>query len=240
MKIKLLIFSMLSSFFASTQIEISSETTAPGKPLRKGWDYSTEVFVLSNFSITNRSLVENVGLFGDTLGIRADEQKLNAWSFGLGLRNKITESVAWEGGISILRNGESYLFEATDTLSSYETRYTYIGMPLKVNYLIGNKVQFIAAAGIIPQMFMRYSQVGMNEDSEGTETDFEFKTRSGYNSFVLSGVLNVGVQLQLSDRMKFFFIPEFRYQFTSSYTDKDPYIHKGRAIGANFGLTVGL
>jgi hypothetical protein len=227
-------------FSVNAQIEISSEESKPVKPEQKEWNYDTEVFGWANYSLTSRTLVENVGLFGDTLGVRADEGKLKTWSFGIGLRNKITDHVAWEGGIAFYRNGESYLFEGVDTLSSYETTYSFISMPIKVNYLMGSKVQLIAAAGIIPQMFMRYKQVGKNEDVNGTETEFEFKTRSGYSSFVLSGVLNVGVQLQMSDRTKIFVIPEFRQQFTSTYTDKDSFIHKGRALGCNFGITVGL
>lgn len=240
MKRSILVYSFLACFYSFAQIENTPDSMEIQKPVKGADVYSTEAFFLTNWSVTGRTLTENTGLFGDTLGVRADETNLNKWSFGIGFRNRITKNLAWEGGISLLRNGESYSFEGTDTSYNYTTTYTYIGMPLKLDYVIGKKLQFIAAVGVIPQMFMSYRQVGTDVNSEDTETTFDIKTKSGYTPFVLSAVFNLGGQLRLSDQVRFFFIPEYRMQLNSTYTDKSSFIHKGHAIGFNMGLSIGL
>ncbi len=240
MKHLVFIFCLFLSAYSIAQSENASAPADTVLSKQKQGNYATEVFFLANWSVTDRVLTENKGLFGDTLGVRADETSLNKWSFGLGFRNMITKSFAWEGGISLLRNGESYSFSGADTAYNYTTTYTYIAMPLKIDYVFGKKLQLVTAAGIIPQMFMRYRQVGTDVDSKGSESPFDNSTHSGYSPFVLSAVFNVGAQLKLSNQVKFFFIPEYRLQLNSTYTNKSPYIHKANAIGFNIGLSIGM
>ena len=140
-----------------------------------------------------------------------------------------------------LHCGESYLFEDTDTSHQYVTTYSYVGMPLKVLFTYGEKdFRFFAGIGIVPQMFVRYQQ-----DREWMTTVDETikeseKTKSGYNSFVLSAVANVGVQINLGSKASFLFMPEYRYQLVTSYQKQDDYKHFGRALGFNFGLSFAL
>lgn len=234
----LLIF---SSIYAQIEIDSKDEIKQKEKaPKVADTILSTEVFVYSNWSRTNRSLTENEGLFGDTLGERANETGLDIWSFGIGLRSQFHKYLAWEGGISMIRNGEQYSFSDTDTSYQYENRYTYIGMPLKVSFMYGNTFQLIASAGIIPQMFVRYSESIGYVDSENNSDQFTNTFSSGYNTFVLSTVFNIGGQVSLGDKLKIFAIPEYRLQLNSSYREIDPYIHKARAFGVNLGLTYKL
>ncbi|TNE97525.1 MAG: hypothetical protein EP322_06540 [Bacteroidetes bacterium] len=236
-----LAFVLFFGLNAAAQIEISNETAEKvEKPKPTSTEYSTEVFGLANWSNTNRTLLENEGLFGDSLGYRANEGSLNRWSFGIGLRNKIANGFSWEGGISLTRNGESFGYEAPDTAYNYETTYTYISMPLKLVYTYGGKLEVVAAVGVLPQMFMRYEQKGSYLTSAGEAEVIDVRTTSGYNSFVLSTAFNLGIQYAMSDKVKLFVIPEYRLQLTSSYTEKAAYIHKGKAMGVNLGFSVGL
>lgn len=200
-------------------------------------DRPIEVFALSNWSNTNRRLIENEGLYGDTLGQRRLEEGLNIWSFGIGIRSRITEHISWQGGISLTRNGESYNFEGTDSTYAYQTRYSYIGMPVKVNYVTGDKFRFIGGIGLIPQMFVRYSQDRQWTTTTNHQESELVKTNVGYNTVVLSGIISAGAQVRYSDRYIFSVIPEYRYQFNSSYVTKDSFKHFGRAFGVNISLS---
>ena len=119
------------------QVELSKETTKEKKAkekkekTEKKKDNATSVFLTANWSSTNRKLIENDGLFGKPLGEREFEKSSNAWSFELGFRNKIHKNISWEGGISLMQNAESYLFEGADSTYSYKTKYMNIIQTLK-------------------------------------------------------------------------------------------------------------
>jgi opacity protein-like surface antigen len=237
------VISIVAIFWASlsiAQIEISEETQEV-EEVRPPLDTrNTEAYFHANWSSTTRSLIENDAPFGDTLGNRVDESKLNRWSYGLGIRSRLNEFLSWEGGISLLRNGESYLYEVADTMYSYNTTYTYIGMPIKVMFTYGQQFRVYAGGGILPQMFVQYRQ-----DQEWLTTlDYREKntitTKNGYNSFVFSLVFNAGVQMDITNNMTLYVMPEYRYQLTSSYEKQADYKHHGRAIGLNLGLTYKL
>lgn len=222
------------------QIEISEETQEVEDVILPLDTRYTEAYFHAGWASTSRKLVENDAPFGDTLGNRVFEGKLNRWSYGVGFRSRINQYLSWEGGISLLRNGESYLYEAADTMYSYNTTYMYIGMPVKIMFTYGQQIRVYAGGGILPQMFVQYRQ-----DQEWLTTlDYRekntFTTNNGYNSFVFSLVFNAGVQMDITKNMAMYVMPEFRYQLTSSYEKQADFKHYGRALGLNLGLTYKL
>jgi len=245
-KISLLFGMSLVTSMVFSQIEISEDTQTEAKEEVKeiqilpAKQSTTEFFAIANWSSTNRKLIENDnngGVFADSLGSRSDETKLNTWSVGIGIRDRIHEYLSWEGGIAYFQNGESYLYEDADTLHSYTTSYSYISMPVKLYFTYGKNVKLLAGGGLVPQMFLKYKQDRRWVDAVDAETTEEFSTNNGYNSFVLSAVANVGVQLNMGKNVSVLFMPEYRVQLTSSYEKQKPYKHFGRALGFNMGLT---
>lgn len=213
------------------------------EPEKKPKESTTEVYGFMNWSATNRKLVENTsgnGLFADTLGERANEIGLNVWSFGLGLRSEIKGNWMWQGGITFMRNGESYLYEDVDTSFSYQTYYNYIAMPLKVVYAYGDKFKVYGGAGIVPQMFFSYRQEQQWTTTKNVTGSETIKTRNGYNTFVMSFAASIGFQMRVQNNVSLFVEPEYRYQFINSYTKTDGLQHFGRAIGLNLGFTYKL
>jgi hypothetical protein len=203
-------------------------------------DGFSSIYFVANYSYTNRLLKENKGIYGDTLGKRADETSLNLWSYGIGIQNTINKYLMWDGGIALTRNGESYKFTEGDSTFAYQTYYTYISMPLRINYTVGKAVKFYVGTGLMPQIFWNYKQDqkwSNGQNDSGKET---IKTKSGYNSYVLSGLFNVGVMLNFGNGWSLLVSPEARLQLTSSYMSQDSYIHKARAYGITFGLTRNL
>jgi hypothetical protein len=145
----------------------------------------------------------------------------------------------WQGGISWLRNGETFNYVATDSDSTfaYQTFYNYVAMPLKVMYKYGNRVRFYGGVGLTPQMFFSYRQEQQWTTINNNQMDETIKTRNGYNSFVLSGTLTAGVQLRFNKGTSVFIEPEYRIHLTNSYEAIDSYEHFGRAFGLNMGFT---
>lgn len=241
---------LLMSTLTFSQIEISEETQkdeVKPKPIKVETlllkESTSEFFVIANWSSTNRKLVENPangGIFADSLGTRADETSLNAWSFGIGIRDRILPYLSWEGGLTYFQNGESYLYEQADTTHSYTSTYRYIGMPVKAYYTYGNNIKFYAGGGLIPQMFIKYEQDRRWVNSVNTETTETFSTQNGYRSFVLSAVANIGVQVNMGRKVSVLFMPEYRIQLISSNVESSPHSHFARAIGFNMGLTYKL
>jgi opacity protein-like surface antigen len=242
------IFFLATTFSGLSQIELGGEEKpAPVKAEKvkeikekREKDGSTEIYFVTNWSSTFRKLETNEGPFGDPLGERESEKSLSKWSFGVGFRNELNDFVSVQAGISYMRNGESYLFEETDTLFKYSTTYSYIAMPVKVLFTYGNEIKFLAGGGITPQLFLKYVQEQEWQDSVNAKGDLKVEEKNGYSSFALSAAFNIGIQFQFSDNMTLLFMPEYRIQFTDSYQVTDSYNHFGRALGFDLGLTYKL
>ena len=201
---------------------------------------TTSFFTIANWSNTFRRLEVNEGLFGDSIGARANETSYNRWSFGVGFQSMLTNHLMFEGGMSYMRNGEQYSFSETDTSYIYTSQYSYISMPIKLYYTFGEKLKLIVGGGIVPQMFMGYKQDLTWESKDKTEGAEIIKTKQGFNTFVISAVANVGVKYEYSPKMAVLFVPEYKTQLNSSFGKIDAYQHFGRSIGFNIGLTYKL
>ena len=244
-KIALVVF-VCNFFNVQSQVEISKETTKKDEKQQKekkikeqrenGSTGKTSIYFNANWSYTTRKLIENDGLFGKPLGEREFETPSNHWSFGLGFRNQLHKNIALEAGISLIQNGERYTFEDVDTTFAYQTTYSYIAMPIKVLYTYGNDTKLMAGVGITPQMFMRYRQEQDWTTSLGAPESETVKSTIGYNNFVLSATLSVGVQFRIAKRAHFQFVPEYRIQLSSSNARNDAYKHYATALGGNIGL----
>lgn len=240
----------LTSFNLNSQI-IIGETPQPAKSdttsqlkkklkTKKEKDGSTEIYFSSTWSKSNRSLVENGTLYGAPLNKRADEKSLATWSYSVGFRNYITKHVLFEGGISYLKNGESYEFKGVDSSFNYQSTYSYIGMPVKAFYYLGKDIRFFAGGGLIPQMFVNYRQDQQWENSVHKKSTATIKTTSDFNSFVISASANVGIQLKYSKSWSLFVMPEYRWQLNSSLMKIADYRHYARVFSVNFGFVYQL
>lgn len=242
-----LIFLLISSVSLQAQIEVGEdvkkdrdEKNNKKKKDPNKVDGSTYVYMLGNWSSSFRTLKENDAPFGDPLGTRADEKRLGIWSFGIGITNYFTKHLGFEGGISLLRNGEQYETQIADSTYKYTSRYTFIGMPLKLKFSYGDKVRLNVSAGVVPQVFSGFRQEiewKSNLAGSGKET---IKTKIGFSSFTMSAVFNVGVQFKFGERVFLMLEPEYRMQLSSTYDKKSSYKHSSTSLGGNVGLVIGL
>jgi hypothetical protein len=241
MKHFLVVLTFFSAFLSNAQILLEEGKPSNKKPVKENSSAQvptgqTSIYAISNWSKTFRTLDPNSGYFGDSLGTRADETLIQNWSFGLGLRNRINRFLVWDGGMYFNRNGEQYAFVGMDTTFSYQTTYGYIGMPLRINLSMGKEIQWHVGVGLLPQMFVQYSQKQQWTTTLNSSDSQEIKTKSGYNPFVISAIFNAGVQFNFASGWGVIISPELRIQLNSSYQKQATYIHKARAYGVSFGL----
>ncbi len=240
MKHFLVVLTVFFTLFSEAQILVEEGKPVNEKPVKEikksETTGQTAVYAISNWSKTFRTLESNTGYFGDTLGTRVDETLIQNWSFGLGLRNRINRFLVWDGGMYFSRNGEQYAFAGTDTTFAYQTTYSYIGMPLRLNLSMGKDVQWHIGAGLLPQMFVQYSQKQQWTTTLNSSDSQVIKTNSGYNPFVISAIFNAGVQFNFASGWGLIISPELRIQLNSTYQKQAAYIHKARTYGVSFGL----
>lgn len=215
---------------------------AQSKEPNDSTEYGIRVFLGTTYGSTFRTLTTNKNdLFGDSLGVRADETSRPAWSFHLGFTNDISKYLMWEAGVSFIQNGERYRFSDMDTSHTYSAKYSWIGVPLKLYFKHDfNKLRLQVGVGAIPHMQLKFRKTDVFTNREDVETTVETKTTTGMNNFGISAVGNIGVHYSITNRFGVYALFEYRHQLTSSYLKTYPYVHRGTSIGANFGLTFGL
>lgn len=215
---------------------------ADEKPPRE-LDNQTSVYFNTNWSVTSRNLSENEGLFAEEIGKRADEVNANFWSFGIGIRADLKKNLRFSTGLGLVRNGEKYSFVGADSSFNYTTTYNYISMPLILDFVFGNDLKFSFGAGLMPQMMLNYKQEQTWVNSVNTKGENTIKlkgTDQNFNPFIISAVVNAGVQYKYGKYWSLYFMPEARFQLPSTYSKNYPYVQKAVAIGFNLGLAYQL
>lgn len=248
----LAVFALLTSPFIFSQIVSGEEPKkeaekdiierAGVRPERE-LDNLTSVYFNTNWSNTFRSIKSNNNLFGEEIGKRADETNANFWSFGIGIRTFLSDHVRFTTGLGFVRNGEKYSFLGEDSTFKYTTTYRYVTMPLLVDFVYGKDLKFSIGGGVIPQMILGYTQEQNwtnSVNAKGSFTDKRKGTDQLFNPFVLSAVVNAGVQYKYSTYWSIYFIPEVRFQLPSTFSKNAPFIQKATAIGFNLGFSYQL
>jgi hypothetical protein len=233
------------------QIEIGGEEEKEGKPLiekagkksTKELDNSTKIYFNWNPSSSFRSLEKNGDLFGDTLGNRIDEKRNGFSSFGIGFKTDVNKHIQLMAGIGFMKNGEQYSYEQADSNFMYVSTYKYISLPVSLNYYTGSDIQFMVGLGLLPGMFVQYTQEQTWKTTKNVPGKNDIKVRSAaqeFNQFVMSAFIQTGVQLKYAERWSIYIVPEYRIQLMSTYSKQEGFIHKANAIGANIGFTYQL
>jgi hypothetical protein len=197
--------------------------------------FYVETSILSSF----RTLESNPNFLNTPLGERANEVKFSIWNYALGMTTPLTNYLFFDGGLSILRNGEHYSWESTtsDSTYNYQTKYNYLGLPLQLKLQGGKNLKYFVGAGIIPQMHLSYKQKQQWTDSLGSKRTGEEKVNNQINSFALSWIVSAGIEFQFENDFGLRLSGTYRNQISNTYTEFNDYIHKANALGFNVALT---
>ncbi len=215
---------------------VSDTTSKKKRSERKNVDGTTEIYLTSAWSSSTRVLETRSDAFAKPLGIKADETPIMIWSYGFGFRNYLHKHIVFEGGMSLLRNGEMYTLIGDDSSYKYVNTYTYIAMPLRLQYATSGDFKFFIGGSAFPQIMYLYKHKETWVDNNNQTTTTIDKDKSPYSSFVFSAGINAGFQAKFSKYTSFYFLPEYRWQLTNSYTKIGNYGHYARVLSVNFGL----
>ncbi|MDH4474603.1 MAG: hypothetical protein QE487_18510 [Fluviicola sp.] len=190
----------------------------------------------------NRDLESNKAPFGAPLGVRADETGLKAWSFQVGVRNRVSKFISYDAGFALDRFGESYEFDDPDSDStfSYTSRYSYYAMPIQVFFTYGKDLRIFAGGGIQPQLLAGFRQEQKWNTILGSAQEATLKGKDGFNGFGLGIIASCGFQWRLNKNTSLYMLPSWVWNLTSTYDDQSDYIHKAHSFNLKFGLTVHL
>jgi hypothetical protein len=234
MKHTTLLFLFFANFSFTQLINVSVE-----KNKSNDKDTGSSVYLEAGIFSVSRTLEANSNFLNKPLGERANETKINLWSYSIGMVAPISKYFVFDGGLSFVQNGEQYSWQSSsnDSTFNYQTKYRYIGMPLQLKFHTGKNVVFFFEGGLLPQMQVGYLQTQNWTDSLGGKEEARIENYNNLNSFVLSAIGSAGIVLNFQNNLGFRLSVQYRHQLTDSYSKFNGYLHKSSAIGVTFGLT---
>jgi hypothetical protein len=174
-----------------------------------------------------------------------------AYSFGLQIGYHINQRLTLNAGASFSRKGgqtEDITYNpgipTGETVVNTSQRFSYdhffVCVPVEALYTIGSgKQTFYAGAGINTEFYLKTKTVQkIDSRSDGTSGTVEYSEKmEPYRSTLLSGMLTIGYQQTLSDRLHIQAGP--RFQFPLMGMLKSDYVfvnHRLYALQFNFSI----
>lgn len=197
------------------------------------------LFIGAGPTYSQNIIWETNNLFSDPLGIKSQEVgKMNA---SVGINYKISVAKKWyvNFGIDYTQVGEKFAWKSqtTDSSYAYTNRFNLISIPIGVNFITGDKVQFIGGLGLAPQIVVGAKQV-INYTTENKQEKETYQTlREEKNDFNLAGFVQAGVQFKMTEGLYFFLLPEFRYSLFNTLSDQASYGRKYWSLGGQAGIS---
>jgi len=197
----------------------------------------TNFYLTGLFQYSDRTFVD-----GSSNGFYKEwENQTSGFNSGInaGLIMELSKHVHLDIGISYFGHSENYSFKdsLTDSSFTYKNTYMQVGLPVRLRFVYGEKLQFFAFAGIAPLNILniRYNSNYITEDSIAVVRDQEI-LKSGFASFNL--MLSAGFGLCYNVKYVGFTIyPEFRRNLLNTYSTKTISMnHKMYAFGVNVGM----
>lgn len=126
-----------------------------------------------------------------------------------GFRTKETDLIF--GDLIDRRRGFVYNTTGLPSHGKIVYSFHYLDLPLKVNYLAGNKkLRFVCGAGLALNVLLKQTTSFKGTDPSGNHVTSS-SSNDYYNAINLSPIVSAGINWQLSPRMDLRIEPSFRY-----------------------------
>lgn len=247
MKNVLAIIAVGSSFLASAQI-VTKKTNLPKDSIVKTESSTpsstTSYYLGAGRNNSFRELQENDAPYGRPLGNRANETKLKVWSYEIGIRAQLNKHLQIDGGLALERFGEQYSAtgstELGDSTFSYQSKYTFISIPIQLYGTVGDDFKLYAGGGISPGIVSQFNREVTQLDSLGGTTVTTSNQPEKLNSFLLNARLSGGLQWKWNPNVGIYMNYTYILGLTSTYGKQDPFKHYARYGCLRFGITFNL
>lgn len=198
------------------------------------------VFLGMSVNFNSHKLSQNSTIFGKPIGIRADEKVLNTFSYGLGVRNRLTKYFSFELGVSFDSYQVSYSGPIPDkgVDGDYLRKINTLSFPILGYYTYGEKrIQLLAGAGIAPFLPLQKT----------VETTFNYPSApffqreenlAGLNSFGFGIIFSGGIQYRFWRYGSLYLMPAYTMNLTNFYGKQEPHKEWYNAFNLRFGVMV--
>ena len=170
---------------------------------------------------------------------RNNETSAYAAGVTLGLVLPLSKHFSMDIGVTYFGHGEKYAFqdETTDSTFSYKRRYLQVGVPLKLRYTYGEKLQGFAFAGLTPLNILQIRYDAEYNTPDGVFSDLDEETiKNDFAQFNLMATGGLGIRYNL-DLIGFTLSAEYRRHLLNTYDfNSIPLDHRMFGIGINAGI----
>lgn len=247
--LKLVLFVLLFSTESFSQI--TNENKEPAKQEeqkeKKEKKEKTEKVVSDSLSGTTYYLnwtgiqgfrnFEDLSVFGSFTKWN-DQTPLFTQGINFGVIMPLTNNLSLDLGAAYFNHGEQYNYDDPDTDSSYSylTKYQNLGVPLKLRFTYGDKLQFFAFAGIAPMNIIKRKRTIEYTSAVGARSELPEEIEESVSGFNLMASGGIGVNYYLN-RVGFTLYPEYRYHILNTYENSNiPLKHNMYGLGVNAGI----
>jgi hypothetical protein len=201
-------------------------------------DFSVFLGVSANFS--THKLQQNSTIFGKPVGIRADEKVLSTFSYGIGVRNRLTKNFSLELGISFDSYQVSYkgFIPESNVDGSYYRKINTLSMPILGYYVHGNKrIQVLAGAGIAPFIPLKKS-VETTLNYPNSPFFQRQESLAGLTNFGFGVIVSGGIQYRFWRYGSFYLMPAYTMNLTNFYGKQEPHKEWYNSFNLRFGTLI--
>lgn len=241
--------SNITAQIESGKVENQKQETEKTKDVKKSKEKSqateildpkTLIYFGGGFGTSYRTLTVRPDVFGKPLGEKANETSVFTPNFTIGAKLRMVKNLYFDLGVSFAQNGEQYQFLGEDTSYAYVNKFSHFAIPLKLQYIVGGKVKFIAGIGLQPQMMLRYRKEIEWTDAKDRSYTEVVDYDKNVQLFSLTAIANVGIQYSVTKNVALFLLPELRYQLNGTFGKTSPQIHKGYFLGGQIGASFAI
>ena len=171
-----------------------------------------------------------------------DQKADYAGGMTIGVFLPVGKNLALDIGFTYFGHKEKYNYDDPNSDSTYFFSNTYmqIGVPVKLRYTYGDRLQVFGFAGLTPvnTLNIRFSEkyTRANGNVVSPELTLDKQKLAIFNLMFSSGV---GVTYNF-DWVGITFFPEFRQHLFQTYEPTKPIRHRMYGLGLNLGLTLRL
>ena len=168
---------------------------------------------------------------------RLDEKAISTSGIEIGKIIKINQQFNFSIGVTFFGGGESYQYSdnVTDSTFYYKNVYHQIGIPIRLNFEMGNKVKGFVFAGVVPASILHRRYESNYTDEKGKIFENEIETfKNDLAMFQISGSFGGGIKYSFKNTT-LYAMGEYRPYFSNTYTGLF-LSHQMRLIGGSFGM----
>ena len=168
-----------------------------------------------------------------------DEKPIYTTGYSLGLVMPLLKGFAIDAGLTFFGTGESYAFAATDSDSAfnYKKVYQQAGIPFKLRYTVGNRLQFYGFAGLTPLNILAIRYTSDYSTADGSSVDLGLMSKKDeFTTFNLMVSGGIGLNY-LFNSWGFHINAEYRKHLLNTYSEST---FKRNHFMYGIGLNVGV